>query len=53
MYYNKYLIYEKTDSSRTTTGRGRVGLNRLFDQTEPHTTGWVRFGPTFQKFKFK
>jgi hypothetical protein len=36
-----------TDSSCTTTGRGRVGLNRLLYQVEPHTTGCVRFDPVF------
>src|SRR5271168_2432763 len=34
-----------TDSSRMTTGHGRVGQNRLLNGVEPHTTGCVRFDP--------
>src|ERR1700678_1476020 len=36
-----------TDSSRMTTGHGRVGQNRLLNGVEPHTTGCVRFDLVF------
>ena len=40
-----------TDSSRMTTGHGRVGQNRLLNGVEPHTTGCVRFDPVFSTLR--
>src|ERR1700678_2770598 len=40
-----------TDSSRMTTGHGRVGQNRLLNGVEPHTTGCVRLDPVFSTLR--
>src|ERR1700678_4051555 len=40
-----------TDSSRMTTGHGRVGQNRLLNGVEPHTTGCVWFDPVFSTLR--
>src|SRR5271168_4052155 len=40
-----------TDSSRMTTGHGRVGQNRPLNGVEPHTTGCVRFDPVFSTLR--
>ena len=40
-----------TDSSRMTTGHGRVGQNRLLNGVEPHTTGCVRFDPVLSTLR--
>src|SRR5271155_3711341 len=40
-----------TDSSRMTTGHGRVGQNQLLNGVEPHTTGCVRFDPVFSTLR--
>src|ERR1700678_1473414 len=40
-----------TDSSRMTTGHGRVGQNQLLNGVEPHTTGCVQFDPVFSTLR--